>query len=271
MAGWIKLHRSIMDNSLWRMEKFTQAQAWIDLLLTTNFKDGFFSAKNGEKVSVKRGECGHSIVTLSERWMWSRGKVSRFLNFLESQKMIQQKREKTTTIITICNYEAFQMEQQTGHQTVQQTGHQTVHQTGHQTVHQTVQQTVHQTVHDIRKKEGEKGRREEGKNKDTPLPPQGGNASGVGDNSTRGEEEQPKPKRTRFVPPTVSEVRAYCLDRGNGINPEEFVDFYAAKGWRVGKANSPMKDWQASVRTWEHGRDKKKEEERRIEHRMPLN
>ena len=55
--------------------------------------------------------------------------------------------------------------------------------------------------------------------------------------------------RGRMTPPTVAEVAAYCQERGNGINPESFVDFYASKGWMVGK--NPMKDWKAAVRTWE--------------------
>lgn len=58
-----------------------------------------------------------------------------------------------------------------------------------------------------------------------------------------------KEKRTRFSPPTVEEVEAYCKERGNRINPQTFVDFYSAKGWRVGQ--NPMKDWKACVRTWE--------------------
>ena len=53
----------------------------------------------------------------------------------------------------------------------------------------------------------------------------------------------------RFVPPTVEEVRAYCVERRNGVDPEAFIDFYASKGWRVG--NQSMKDWKACVRTWE--------------------
>lgn len=53
----------------------------------------------------------------------------------------------------------------------------------------------------------------------------------------------------RMVPPTVDEVAAYCRERGNGLDPETFVDFYASKGWMVGK--NPMKDWKAAVRTWE--------------------
>lgn len=58
-----------------------------------------------------------------------------------------------------------------------------------------------------------------------------------------------KEKRTRFSPPTIEEVEAYCKERGNRINPQTFVDFYSAKGWRVGQ--NPMKDWKACVRTWE--------------------
>lgn len=54
---------------------------------------------------------------------------------------------------------------------------------------------------------------------------------------------------TRFTPPSVDDVRAYCQERGNRVDAQRFVDFYASKGWRVG--NQPMKDWRAAVRTWE--------------------
>ena len=53
----------------------------------------------------------------------------------------------------------------------------------------------------------------------------------------------------RFVKPSVDEVRDYCKERGNNVNPESFVDFYESKGWKVG--SNPMKDWKACVRTWE--------------------
>ena len=53
----------------------------------------------------------------------------------------------------------------------------------------------------------------------------------------------------RFVPPTVEEVRAYCLERGNCVDPQRFVDYYSSNGWMVGK--NKMKDWKAAVRTWE--------------------
>lgn len=64
-----------------------------------------------------------------------------------------------------------------------------------------------------------------------------------------GESADKPPKRSRFVPPTVEEVRAYCQERGNGIDPILFVDFYEARGWSAGRGK--MKDWKAAVRTWE--------------------
>ena len=61
-------------------------------------------------------------------------------------------------------------------------------------------------------------------------------------------EREEKPKKG-FTPPTLDEVRAYCEERNNGIDAERFIDFYASKGWMVGK--NKMKDWKACVRTWE--------------------
>ena len=56
-------------------------------------------------------------------------------------------------------------------------------------------------------------------------------------------------KFKRFKKPTIEEVKEYCLERGNNINPEIFIDFYESNGWKVGK--NSMKDWKASLRTWE--------------------
>ena len=69
-------------------------------------------------------------------------------------------------------------------------------------------------------------------------------------------ETEKKAKSSRFEPPTVEQVKAYCTERKNSVDPERFVDFYASKGWLVGKAK--MKDWKASVRTWEKDEKKSK-------------
>lgn len=63
------------------------------------------------------------------------------------------------------------------------------------------------------------------------------------------------PKRVVFVPPSLEDVTAYCKERGNSVDPQAFIDFYTSKGWMVGK--NQMKDWKASVRTWEKGRAEK--------------
>ena len=68
------------------------------------------------------------------------------------------------------------------------------------------------------------------------------------------DKEKEKEKRKgspqkRFTPPSLEEVQAYCSERGNGIDAQAFIDFYASKGWLVGKTK--MSDWKAAVRTWE--------------------
>ena len=71
-------------------------------------------------------------------------------------------------------------------------------------------------------------------------------------NNLESEQEKEK-KRKRFTPPTVDEVREYCLERNNGIDPQGFVDHYSARGWKY-NGNVAMKDWKAAVRTWEKNR-----------------
>ena len=60
--------------------------------------------------------------------------------------------------------------------------------------------------------------------------------------------------RKRFTAPTIEDVKAYCNERGNRVDPERFIDYYTSNGWKVGK--NPMKDWKAAVRTWERSEPK---------------
>ncbi len=76
----------------------------------------------------------------------------------------------------------------------------------------------------------------------TPLP-----------NGNKGSKAATPPTReTRFSPPSLAEVQAYISERGAAVDAQQFVDFYASKGWMVGK--NRMKDWKAAVRTWEKRR-----------------
>ena len=58
-----------------------------------------------------------------------------------------------------------------------------------------------------------------------------------------------KAKAKRFVKPTIEDIFNYCSERENNVDCRKFFDYYESNGWRVGK--NPMKDWKASIRTWE--------------------
>lgn len=58
-------------------------------------------------------------------------------------------------------------------------------------------------------------------------------------------EEKPK----RFVKPTIEQLEAYMEERGMNNIASRFYDHYEANGWKIGR--NSMKDWKASVRTWE--------------------
>ena len=56
-------------------------------------------------------------------------------------------------------------------------------------------------------------------------------------------------KAAQWVKPEPEEIAAYCAERQNGIDPEQFYDYDEANGWRMGQ--NPMRSWKAAVRTWE--------------------
>lgn len=68
------------------------------------------------------------------------------------------------------------------------------------------------------------------------------------------EKEKEREREKSFRPPSLGEVTAYCQERGNLVNPERFIDFYASKGWMIG--SNKMRDWKAAIRTWERREDK---------------
>lgn len=59
-----------------------------------------------------------------------------------------------------------------------------------------------------------------------------------------------KPKRKRFVPPSLDDVKAYCNERHNSVDAQKFLDYYSMTGWKT-KGGAVIKDWKACVRTWE--------------------
>tara|TARA_R110000851_G_scaffold165363_2_gene310316 strand:+ start:164 stop:814 length:651 start_codon:yes stop_codon:yes gene_type:complete len=61
--------------------------------------------------------------------------------------------------------------------------------------------------------------------------------------------DSPKTSLKRFKKPTTEEIQSYCTERKNNVDSMKFFNFYESNGWKVGK--NAMKDWKASIRTWE--------------------
>ncbi|MFA6925194.1 MAG: hypothetical protein WC223_13195 [Bacteroidales bacterium] len=209
-VNFFVVSRNLLYSNRWLCEKFTRGQAWVDLFGLAQHTDSYFVVR-GIKVEIKRGQLGYSQLTLAQRWKWSRDKVRRYLKCLESDGDIRQQNNEITTIITIVNYDIWQLDNTTNKTTNQTTEKQ--------------QKNIKQDTY----------------------------------NNVKNDNNE---KRGAFAPPSLDEVKNYCLIRKNDIDPENFIDFYEMKGWMVGK--NKMKDWRAAVRTWENRDVKPKVEEKAI-------
>jgi hypothetical protein len=69
-------------------------------------------------------------------------------------------------------------------------------------------------------------------------------------NDIKGNIKEEKIIGGHFIPPTLDEIKQYCKDRKNTVNPEKWMAHYESNGWKVGR--NSMKDWKAAVRTWEN-------------------
>jgi len=54
--------------------------------------------------------------------------------------------------------------------------------------------------------------------------------------------------KNRFSPPTPEEVNQHADEKNLAIDAEDFCDFYASKGWMVGK--NKMKCWKSAASRW---------------------
>ncbi|MEY3429421.1 MAG: hypothetical protein RI930_248 [Pseudomonadota bacterium] len=59
-----------------------------------------------------------------------------------------------------------------------------------------------------------------------------------------------KSESKRFIAPTLEEVKNYCKERNNSVNPQKFFDYYSAGNWKDAKGNS-VKNWKQKLLTWE--------------------
>lgn len=108
--GYIPLYRSLLNNWLWGEERvFSRAEAWIDILLLVNFTEGTHKIGD-EVVPVHPGSRYVTIRELCQRWKWSNTKVTKFMRILEAEKMIVQNKDKKKTLLTVVNWDKYQVQ-----------------------------------------------------------------------------------------------------------------------------------------------------------------
>lgn len=109
---FIPLSRGIQEHWVWLEKPFSKGQAWVDLLLTANYSDKK-QLLRGQMVTCKRGDVNLSMLELSNRWGWTRGKVKRFLEMLEADGMVTVKATTHRTTISIENYDIYNFQRTT--------------------------------------------------------------------------------------------------------------------------------------------------------------
>jgi len=105
MSGWIKLHRDIRKH--WIFQRSDYLLFWVDLLMMANHKKKTWLF-NDRLIEIKRGEVVTSTVNLSKRWNCSRNKIRHFIELLEKDAMVEHKKDRGYTHLSICNYETYQ-------------------------------------------------------------------------------------------------------------------------------------------------------------------
>lgn len=65
------------------------------------------------------------------------------------------------------------------------------------------------------------------------------------------EELNTKKLNKDFIPPTLEDIKDYCLNvRHNSVDYQKFYDYYTAGNWKDSKGNK-IKNWKQKVITWE--------------------
>lgn len=111
--GFIAVHRSIWEHRLFSDSTFGEIEAWLWLVSSAVWKDCKVRSGNS-MVELKRGQLLFATRFLAKRWKWSHTTTVRFLNLLENETMIGTQPTRQATLITICNYDKYQLEGNAG-------------------------------------------------------------------------------------------------------------------------------------------------------------
>ena len=116
MAGWIKISRDIEDHWLWQDAE--RLRWWIDMLFLASWEDKKV-IEDTHLITIKKGQFIASVAFLCKRWGKSNKTIIKYLKLLEEDEMIcREVLHRQTPIITICNYDKYQCNDDNSVQTI---------------------------------------------------------------------------------------------------------------------------------------------------------
>lgn len=107
MSGVFAIARNIFDHEFFARENFTEREAWIWIIREAAWKDRRVRAGKSV-VDLKRGQCAFSVRFMADAWGWSKSRVHRFLERLQSESMIGTDAGHGVMVLSVCNYDEYQ-------------------------------------------------------------------------------------------------------------------------------------------------------------------
>lgn len=209
--GWAKLHRKLLDSTVFENEKMLKF--WIWCLLKATHKE-HVQRVGLQEIQLKKGQFVFGRKKSAQELNMTESYVYKLLKQFEKEQLIELDSNNKFTIVSVVNWGIYQ-----------------------------------EIPSNIEQESSSKITTEEqqSNNKVTTKEQQ----SNTNKNVKNDKNVKNKDIGVRFTPPSLQQVQTYCTERNNKVDAEKFIDFYTAKGWMVGK--NKMKDWKASIRTWEKG------------------
>ena len=241
--GYIKLYRSLFRHEFFRPAAFSEREAFTWMIAEAAWKPR--QRRFGQFfVDLERGELAASLRFLAETWDWSVGAVRGYLGRCEKEQMISTRSDKGVTVVTICNYDIYQGDDQPDDTVDDNVSAQGEHSPG--TASARGQHKTEEIKH-LRKEEGER---------DIAAPaPSSANGTGqqlilTGDETMPTRKPRLAKRRTALDPDWVlpEEGQQYARDRGWNDRVISF-QFEKFKNHHISKGNL-MADWPAAWRTW---------------------
>jgi hypothetical protein len=106
--NFLFLNRNLLNNPMWLSQKFTRGQAWVDILMMTNYQSHAEFDVRGIEITLKQGEFSRAEDKLAARWKWHRTTVERFFSALKVRHQIELVRTKPQKVYRILNWEKYQ-------------------------------------------------------------------------------------------------------------------------------------------------------------------